>query len=271
MRFAIVFSVLLHVGAFMVAYIALPDFRSNPLVDIIVPIEVLREAEIDDETSVPESITEPEPEEQPVSEPEPAAIEPEPELELEPEPEEVVPPLPEPLIEEQEPVIEEQPTPEPKPKRDELDLDALGSLLTDLDPDKNVAAPRQAPSETPIAERNQDRVGLGERLTASEYSKVQAHLRACWNPQSFIGAPNAEKLRVEIEFNLNRDGSLLGQPRVSNQSQIRSSGNRFWLVAEREALNAILKCEPYDFLEQDRYDVWREFKFNFDPGVMAGF
>ncbi len=275
MRFAIVFSVLLHVGGFMLAYVALPEFRSNPIVEIIVPIELISEAELAEETSVPETVMETEVEAEPEPLPEPEPVQPEPEpVTPEPEPE-AVPPLPEPEPEPEKP----EPKPEPKkpepqkpePKNEELDLDFLEDALKDLNPDKDKAAPREVPSEVPTSDRNQQRVGLGDKLTASEITKIRAKMRLCWNTQAFIGAPEPEKLIVEVEFKLNRDGSLLGQPNILNRGQIQSSGNPFWVVAQRNAVTAVLDCAPYDFLPDDRYDVWQEVKLTFNPAQMAGF
>lgn len=250
----------------MVAYLALPDFRNNAIVEIIVPIEILREAEIYDETSVPETaVEEPEDEPETQSEPEPAPIEPEPEPDLEPE--EIVPPLPDP-----EPEVEEkEPEPDPEPGRDELDIGSLEDALKDLDPDKDRAAPRETPLDVGTSESNQDRVGLGDRLTATEYDRLKAHVQSgCWNIQSFIGAPEPEKLIVEVEFNLNPDGSVFGDPRVLNRFQISTSGNAFWRVAERAAINAVLECAPYDFLPVDKYEDWKEVELRFNPADMAG-
>ena len=99
---------------------------------------------------------------------------------------------------------------------------------------------------------------------------MRAAVERCWNAAAIIGAPEPENLVVTLEFELNRDGSLTSAPRVVNALQINLSGNRFWKVAEREAISAVVKCAPYDFLPQDRYDTWKEFKLNFDPSQMVG-
>ena len=99
---------------------------------------------------------------------------------------------------------------------------------------------------------------------------MRAAVERCWNAATIIGAPEPEKLVVQIDFELNRDGSLVSAPRVANSLQINLSGNRFWKVAEREAISAVVKCAPYDFLSPDRYDTWKEFTLNFDPSQMVG-
>ena len=99
---------------------------------------------------------------------------------------------------------------------------------------------------------------------------MRAAIARCWNASTIIGAPEPEKLLVVIDFELNRDGTLASQPRVVNELQINLSGNQFWRVARREAASAVVKCAPYDFLPQERYETWKEFRFNFDPSLMVG-
>ena len=129
----------------------------------------------------------------------------------------------------------------------------------------------ETPSETAVeAEQARAAVGAGDRLTASDKAKMRAAVQECWSSGIIIGAPEPEKLLVTLDIDLNRDGTLSGAPRVVNSLQISLSGNRFWKVAEREAVAAVNKCAPYDFLPQERYETWKEFRFNFNPAEMVG-
>src|SRR3990167_11375742 len=82
---------------------------------------------------------------------------------------------------------------------------------------------------------------------------VQTCALPIWNASAIIGAPQPEKLVVEIDIDLNRDGSLAGAPRVVNALEINLSGNRFWKVAEQNAIRAVQACAPYDFFDPSRY------------------
>jgi len=277
MRFGVFASILFHLAIVGVAFLSLPaNWRPDVEAEPYIPLELIAEAELDLTTSVPAARPEPEPvEEEPEPdlpepvveeevEPEPVASEPEPEPEpVEPEPE----PEPDPEPEEETP----PPQPEPEPERNDLDLDAL-SRLVDLEKENEQAeTPVETPSETVVeADRARRAIGAGDRLTASDEAKMRAAVERCWNAAAIIGAPEPENLVVTLEFELNRDGSLTAAPRVSNALQINLSGNRFWKVAEREAISAVVKCAPYDFLPSDRYDTWKEFKLNFDPSQMVG-
>ena len=274
MRFGVVASILFHLvivgGGFLIAPFAAwrPDVQAEPYI----PLELIREAELDLTTSVPAALPEPEPVEE---EPEPDLPEPVAEEEPEPTPQEAAPePEPEPV--EPEPIPEpeppqETPTPKPEPNKDELDFDALSKLI-DLEKENEEAeTPVETPSETAeIADEARAAVGAGDRLSASVIAKMQSAVQPCWSAASIIGAPEPEKLLVTLEFELNRDGTIISAPRVANSLEINLSGNRFWKVAEREAIAAVVKCAPYDFLPQDQYDTWKDMRLNFDPSQMVG-
>jgi len=289
MRFGLFASVFLHLAIVAVGFLApnfikLPDVQSEPYI----PLDLIAEAELDLTTSVPAAAPEPVVEEEPepdlpdpVVEEEPAPVEEAPQPEALPEPE------PEPVVEEPEPQPEPEPVkPEPKPepetpkppekkpepKKPEPDLmSELENALKDLDPEKRNQSSSQAPSQTTeTADKARAAIGAGDRLTASDEAKMRAAVQRCWNAGTIIGAPEPEKLVVVIDFELNRDGTLSSQPRVANELQINLSGNQFWRVAQREALSAVMKCAPYDFLPVERYESWKEFRFNFDPSQMVG-
>lgn len=281
MRFGFFASLLAHLAVAGLMLLSLPEsWRPDVEAEPYVPIELISEAELEKKTSVPaaqpepvEEVKPPIPKPEPEPEVEPPAAEPEPAL-PEPEPEPVVEPAPQPEKAEPKPPAKPAPdTPSLRPKKkksDELDLDALSALV---DKAKKEEAESAAPSETPAeateeADRARPAVGAGDRLTASEYAKMQAAIYKCWSP--LYGAPEAEKLKVLLEIRLNRDGTLDGQPKVLNETAIVLSGNQFWKVAEQRAVRAVISCQPYDFLSQDRYEIWRVMEMNFDPSQMVG-
>ena len=286
MRFGVFISILLHLGVVGLAYLQLPaNWRPNVQAEPVIPLELIAEADLDLTTSVPAA--RPEPEE--VEEPEPDL--PEPEVEETPEPAEEIEPEPAPVEPEPEPVVEEPepesvaPEPEsepepveetppvrqPEPENNDLDLDALSELINKERETERAAVPRETPSETTQeAETPRAAVGAGDRLSASIIAKMQSAVQPCWNAGSIIGAPEPERLVVVLQFELNRDGTIVSAPRVENALQINLSGNQFWKVAEREAIAAVTKCAPYDFLPADQYDTWKDMRLNFDPSQMVG-
>ena len=283
MRFGVIASVLLHlalVGAGFLApsFIKLPDVAPEPFI----PLELIREAELDLKTSVPAASPDPVVEE----EPEPALPEPEieePPAPVEEKPAETLPepepepapvaeqPKPEPVKPEPKPEVKpdppkQKPAVKPQPKNDELDLDALSQLIDKERQNEQPRTPNQNPSQTTEqADRARNAIGAGDRLTASDKAKMIAAIARCYNTSSLIGAPNPETLLVVLQFELNRDGTLMSPPRVANSLEISFSTNRFWKVAEQASVRAVVACQPYDFLDQARYEDWKEFEVGMRP------
>jgi len=264
MRFGVVASLLLHASAFGLAFLSLPEsWRPHVEPEPVIPISLIREAELALKTSVPAAQPKP-PEAKPEPKPEPPAPK---EVEASaPMPEPIPEPKPEPVKPEVKPLPpKETPKPTPKPKQEDLDLDQLSALVDKArEKEQTPGAPAETVRE---AERAQKQIGAGDRLTATDTARMNAAMQRCWPVGALAGAPNAENLVVSLEFELNRDGTLKGQPRVANGMEINLSGNRFWKVAEQNAVRALIACQPYDFLSPDRYDVWREMKLNFIPPV----
>lgn len=273
MRFGVFTSILFHLCAVGLAFVSLPDFLRTKVVESpVIPIELIAEAELAEKTSVPAAAPKPKPKtEKPPDLPKPEEIKPAPKPEPKPKVEPEPAPAPKPEEKKPEPKVEpvKPKTEKPKPKNEDLDLDALSALV---DKSRKTEASSDADSTAELeADRAREAVGAGDRLAASEIDKMRAAVSRCWNASAIIGAPEPEKLVVEIDIDLNRDGTLSGAPRVVNSLEINLSGNRFWKVAEQNAVRAVQACQPYDFFDPARYQDWKAFTLNFDPSQMAGF
>ncbi len=273
MRYATFLSALLHIGVFAAGFIAAPFMRTEPNVYVpIVPIELLSEAEIAEELSVRADRVS-EPEEEPQREEERTELV---DVEPAPEPEPVPPPpLPEPEEIEPDPEPEVLPEPEPEPVREDPnpprtedrldDLSFLDDALVDLEEDDL----RDAPAEVldPEGLRNQERVGLGDRLTAREEDQLRAAMLRCYDQPT--GVPDADEIVVRIRINLSPEGEIVGDPDVLNARQIALSNNSWWRATRDRAVRAVIDCQPYDYFSPDRYYIWSEMTLNFSPlGVM---
>ncbi len=272
MRFGVLFSVLLHAGAVGLAFISLPQFMRTKVVEApVIPVELIREAELAERTSVPAAAPKPKPKpEKPPELPKPKAEELKPKPKAEPEPA----PKPEPKAEEKKPepkpeLPKPKPEAKPKPKQEDLDLDALSALV---DKSRKSEPASDADSDVALeADSARPAIGAGDRLTASEIDKMRAAVSRCWNVGATVGAPDPQTLVVIVDIDLNLDGTLARPPRVANALEINLSGNRFWKVAEQNAVRAVQACAPYDFFDRGRYQEWKEFQIGFDPATMAGF
>ncbi|MEO1137791.1 MAG: hypothetical protein AAFW68_14505, partial [Pseudomonadota bacterium] len=141
MRFGVLASVLFHLAIVGAGFVVVPwsQIRSDYTSEPYIPLELIREAELDLTTSVPAAAPDPVEEEEPAPDlPEPVEEEPEPQsLAEEPEPEPVVEeaePEPAPIEPEETPEPtpdspEATPTVQPRQETAELDLDALSQLI----------------------------------------------------------------------------------------------------------------------------------------------
>lgn len=107
--------------------------------------------------------------------------------------------------------------------------------------------------------------GKDTKLTASEASMligmITGKVKQCWNINA--GMDGAAQLIPRVEFELNRDGSVRGMPKVIN-----SSPSPQFQDAANGAVRAIIQCQPYTGLPPERYDNWEVVRLTFDPSQM---
>ena len=227
----------------------------------------------------PAAAPEPEPEEQKV-----AALPPQP-REV-PEPAEPAPvPVPEAAAEPEMPLLPVLPRakPRPPPKEDEFE-----SMLKDLAEQFEDDTPEQAEDkpepegdfledlakslDTPDREVEPDQPVaqlapiLGNRLTISEIDAVRRQIEPCWNVQ--IGARNPEELVVEVNMQMNRNGTVrrayvVDRDRMNRDPHYRAAGESAMRAVQND------KCSPLK-LPPDKYDRWKEITLTFDPSKMVG-
>lgn len=238
MRAGWVVSLVGHVGAVMMTMLA---WEANTTLSqdgpVIVPIEIIAVAAESNVRALAEQV----PEEEEI-----AAAE--------------TPPEPEPP--------QARPTPAPTPtsprerrRTEEFDLSDISGLI---DKQRDTRRRRQdgAPSD-----RTQRGAGLGTAEVASMEARiaslVQRHLQRCWRLPDDL--PDPDRLVVVVEFQLNRNGTLDGQP------QVTSPRNYTFDAPMNEAVNravrAVRQCDPYplpdDPIVGEHFDIWREQEVTF--------
>ena len=265
MRRALAISLALHgavvVSGFIYIPMAVRPFASGH----VVPVDLVTLSDITNvRARTPEPVVETPPVEEtpvdeavveaPPAEPEPAPAEAEPEAvapdptEAEPEPEAAEPEVRE------DPVTPTQQTPEPPRQQpatqaqpDALDLDSLSDLV-------NQSRDTPASRTASLQGETQRAVGAGTADTATLADLIRSQANRCW--RNSRDAPNPERLIVNVQVRLNRDGSLAAPPVAENAGRIRASGDPYWQVAQERALAAIIDCAPYR-LPSEQYAQWR--------------
>lgn len=144
---------------------------------------------------------------------------------------------------------------------------ASAKALLDKSPDESAPAANAAPPEKPTkakgpvkgAAEGRDRIN-----SASEeqmlLGKIRSRISQCWNIQA--GMEGAAALIPVVEFQLNRDGSVRGMPRVVNNQPSPA-----FQSAADAALRAVIECQNYD-LPAEKYDMWEIVRVRFDPSQM---
>jgi hypothetical protein len=174
--------------------------------------------------------------------------------------------------EEQEPE-EADPAPAPAPtpreqrrqRNDDFNLDAVAGLL-----DKE-REPGRRRNEGERADRNQQGSGLGtaEVVAIEDRARalIRAHMRRCWRMP--IDLPDPDRLVVTVEFEINRNGTLNGQPRVTSPRNY--SFDAPMRTAVDAAVRAVRACDPYplpdDPVVGEHYDIWRIQVYTFRPST----
>lgn len=174
-----------------------------------------------------------------------------------PDPTEATPEAAEPEAE-AEPEVEDPPAPRETPRTppqptqqqtqsDALDLDSLSDLV-------NQSRSQTQTNRATEQGETQRAIGAGTADNGTLADLIRSQANRCW--RNSRDAPNPERLIVNVQVRLNRDGTLAAPPVAANAARIRSSGDPYWQVAQDRALAAIIDCAPYR-LPSEQYAQWR--------------
>ncbi|MGE0152304.1 MAG: TonB C-terminal domain-containing protein [Reyranellaceae bacterium] len=201
----------------------------------------------------------------------PKAAEARPEPKPEPKPELKPEPKPEPIPEKKAEVIKPEKKEEPKkeePKKAEVkkeppkkEPDRFDSILKNLDRQRAPHKPDAKPVQQAAAPQpTQTAPNLSQQLARSEMDAVRDKVRPCWNFP--VGAPNPERLIVDIQVSMNPNGTVR-EATIVDRSRMNDP---FYRSAAEAALRATLNpsCQPFP-LPPEKYSTWRSFTFGFDP------
>lgn len=170
---------------------------------------------------------------------------------------------------EDENIMEFFSTPEVKPELSKIN----DKLLTNLDYDENK---KETDKVTALLDKFPDNRDVGQMIenkpeeknltagaiiTAGEISNMRSQIEMCWNPP--VGVRGAASQRVQVKIALNKDGT------ISDVEPITRDSNGYREVAINAAVRAVLSCAPYEF-PSEKYELWKEIKFTFDPRNMLG-
>jgi outer membrane biosynthesis protein TonB len=146
-----------------------------------------------------------------------------------------------------------------KPKK-EFNPDDIAAFLNKTDDKRTAPLKQQAETGTP-KQGEFNLSGVDQSVAATLKDALNQHLYKCWDVPP--GAREAD-IQVQVHFFLNPDGTVSGRPNIVN-----SSSDPLFTVTAQSAISAVMSCQAYDFLPQDKYDIWREITFNFNPNLTS--
>ena len=163
--------------------------------------------------------------------------------------------------------VEVKPKEKPKlQKKTELDVAKLEELLNDdaflnkENEEKTTDASIAATDGQPAAsEANLQ--GADNALSATAIDALRSRIQQCWSVPP--GAREAN-ITIKVRFQLNTDGTVIGEPQVMN-----GSAEPLFGTTARSTVAAILGCQSYDFLPQEQYDLWKDLILNFNPNMLS--
>lgn len=147
----------------------------------------------------------------------------------------------------------------PDKKKEKLNPDEIAAFLNKIDEEKAAPAPETDKTAEPeLAEVNLQ--GTDDSLSADIVDALVSRVKECWTVPP--GAREA-RMSIRIHFQLNPDGSIIGVPQIEN-----GGSDPLFDATARSAVSALIECQNYSFLPQDRYDLWKENTLDFNPNLM---
>ena len=142
-----------------------------------------------------------------------------------------------------EPKKEEKPKKDEKPTKERtFDQSKIAALLDKRDPSRHATAGDTINNTSSFGTST----GQAQRLTMSWVGALQARIKQCWNVPA--GVRDAENIEIRVYFELRKDGSVAGMPRL-----LEGPRNAAGPAIAESAIRAIQQCQPYSFLPPQEY------------------
>jgi outer membrane biosynthesis protein TonB len=170
--------------------------------------------------------------------------------------------------------VEKKPEPIKKPqeeqKKDTREQEGKKKLLKDLEKKDQAAledifedAAKTEPKPASQPAQNSGKSDVIDPAFINELmGKIQSQISQCWNIP--IGAKDVQNMQVRLFIALSPAGDVM-QVRIVDQIMY-SADNAYRVVAD-SAVWAVKECSPLQGLPADKYDLWKEIEFTFDPSL----
>jgi outer membrane biosynthesis protein TonB len=235
-------------------------------VEVVKKVEPAPKVAEEIKTAAKEPVAEPPPPEvkkapEPPKE-EPKPLDPDPLKELLKAVEEPTPPKKEEVKKAEVKPVKKPEVKKPEKKKPTLNTDDIAAFLNKTDDEKTAPQkPTEVAGAPALAEK--DLQGTDDAASATLADALRQKLASCWSVPP--GAREAN-ITVKVHFMLNQDGSVAGSPEVLN-----GNADPLFDITAQSAVSAVMECQSYsDIFPVDKYDLWKDNTFNFNPNMMSG-
>lgn len=136
-----------------------------------------------------------------------------------------------------------EPKKDDKPKKERVyDNSKIAALLDKRNPERHAVTGDTLNQKSSFGTA----AGAAQKLTMSWVGALQARIKQCWNVPA--GVRDAENIEVRVYFELRKDGTVAGPPRL-----LAGPPNANGPAIGESAIRAIQQCQPYSFLPQAEY------------------
>jgi hypothetical protein len=146
---------------------------------------------------------------------------------------------------------------------------ASSSKESDFNADEVAALLNKKEASGGGAKRSSDEAALGgkkttggSKLSQSEMDALKGMIEQNWS--IIPGMADAQDVRIQVKFNLDEAGEIVGEPEVTATGGSETARNALAGGARR----AVMKSAPFKNLPADKYDAWSEVTVNFDPSQL---
>ncbi len=171
---------------------------------------------------------------------------------------------------EKKPEPEKEKKPQDKQKKDDRDQEGKKKLLKDLEKkdqevlenifDEAIKEETKPATATP---QNSGKAEVPDAAFVNELmGKIQGQISECWNIP--IGAKDIQNMSVRLFIALTPSGAVTD---VKIIDQLQYSTDNVYRVVADSAVWAVKECSPLKDLPADKYEMWKEIEFSFDPSM----
>ncbi|WP_159950854.1 hypothetical protein [Rhizobium sp. 18065] len=168
--------------------------------------------------------------------------------------------------------VEKKPPPKTEAKKDTKAQETAKSkpqMESDFNADEVAALLNKTDAAGGGAKRSTEKAALGgktntggSKLSQSEMDALRGAIQNNWLITP--GMADAQDVRIQVRFELDQDGNLVGNPEATATGGSETAQR----VLMSGAVRAVRKSAPFTNLPRDKFDAWSEVIVNFDPSEL---